>query len=112
MHKKVVLNADQKTLSCLVKQDKINNVFDVNHAVKLLYGKIFPIKDIVKNTGSNYGLKKAIAFVSFANYLDTATLNLKQSRDIGLINRLKSSGIIQRLSTLFTMGPIFIRTGV
>ena len=112
MHKKDVLNVDQKTLSYLAKQSKTNNGFDVKYVIKLLFGKILTIKGIVKNTGLNYGLKKVIVFVSFANYPDTVTLNLKQLRDIGLINPLKSNGIIKRLNALFTMEPIFIKTAV
>ena len=98
MHKKLVLGADQGTLNFLVKQDKINNGFDVKHVIKLLYGKTFTIKDIVRNIGSSYGLKKVIAFVNYVNYLDTVILNLKALKSIGLIKYPKSAGIIKTLN--------------
>ena len=109
MYKKLVLNAGQKTLSSLEKQGAKNNGSDVNRVTKLSYGKIFKIKSIAKNIGSNSGLKKATAFVSFANYPDTVILNLKELRNIGLIKFLKNNGIIKRLNTSFMMEHIFIK---
>ena len=112
MYKKLVLNADQKTLNFLGKQDNKNDGFDVNPVTKLSYGKILKIKGIAKNIGSNYGLKKVIVFVNFANYLDTVILNLRELKSTGLVRPLKNSGIIKKLNTLFTMEHISIKLAV
>ena len=109
MHKKRVLNADPKKLSYLVKQDSVNNGFDVKHAIKLLFGKIVTIKSIVKNIGSSYGLKKVTVSANFAYYPNTVLPNLKASKNIGLIEFLKSCMITNMLSILFMMAPIFIK---
>lgn len=111
MHKKLVLNVDQKTLNCVAKQDKINNGFDAKHVIKRLSGEIFTIKNIVKNIGSNCGLKRVTVSVNYANYLDTALLNLQALKDIGLTKNLKYIGITKKLNTSFTMEPIFIKMG-
>ena len=112
MHKKLVLNAAQKTLNCLVKHDNIDNGFDVKHVLKLLFGKIRTIKDTVKSIGSNYGLKKVTVFVSLANYQDIALLSLKGSKDIGLAKLLKSYKTISSLNMSFMMAPISIKMAV
>ena len=109
MNKKLVPSVDQIKLNFLGKPDKKSNDSDARNVLRVLSGKILITKDTVKNIGSNYGLKKVTAFVSFANYLDTVTLNLKELKDTGLTNLLKSNGTIKRLNTLFTMGPIFIK---
>ena len=109
MHKKLVLNATQKTLNCMVKHDNINNGFDVKHVLKLLFGKILTIKGTVKSIGSNYGLKKVTAFVSFANYQDIALLSLKGSKDIGLAKLLKNYKTTSTLNMSFMMAPISIK---
>ena len=93
----------------MVEQGKTNNGFDVKHAIKLLYGRIFVTKDIVKNIGSNYGLKKVIAFVNYANCLGTAILNLRALKNIGLIKFLGSSEITEILNISFMMEPIFTK---
>ena len=77
MHKKVVQRVAQETLNFLVKLGKKSNGSDVRRVIKLLYGKIILIKNIVRNTGSNSGLKKVTAFVNFANYRVIAILNLR-----------------------------------
>ena len=112
MYKKLVLTVDQKTLSSLEKQDNKNNDSDVNSVTKLSYGRILKIKGIAKNIGSNYGLKKVIVFVNFANYLDTVILNLRELKSTGLGRPLKNSGIIKKLNTLFTMEHISTKLAV
>ena len=112
MHKKHVHNADQKKLNYLVKQDIINNGFDVKHAIKLLFGKMLAIKETVKSIGSNYGLKKVTVSASFANCPDTVLPNLKVSKNIGLVELLKSHKITNTLSMLSMMALIFTKTVV
>ena len=111
MHKKRVLNVDQKMLNFLEKQDKKDNDSDAKNVSKALFGKMFITKDIVKNIGSNYGLKKVTVFVNYANYLDTVILRLKELRDIGLTKLLKCIGITRKSNTSFTMELIFIKMG-
>ena len=112
MHKKPVLNVDQKTLSYLAKQDNINNGFDVKDAIKLLFGKILITKDTVKSIGSDYGLKKVTVSASFANYLGIVLLSLKTSENIGSAKLLKSHKIINTLNMLSMMALIFIKMAV
>ena len=112
MHKKHVLNADRKMLNFLERRDRINNDSDVKNVLKLLYGKIFITNDIRKNIGSNCGLKKVTVFVNFANYLDIVILKLRVLNDTGLAGLQIKTGIIKRSSILFTMEPIFTKTGV
>ena len=109
MNKKIVLTVDQIKLNSSEKLNKINSGSDAKNVLKALFGKILLIKNTVKNIGSNYGLKKAIVFVNFLNCLDIVLLNLKESRNIGLIKPPKNNGIIRKLSTLFAMQPIFIK---
>lgn len=112
MHKKHVLNVDRRTLNFSEVQDKRSNGFDVKRVRKLLYGKISAIKDIVKNIGSGYGLKKVTVFVNYVTCRGTVILKLKALRNIGSIKLHKSITIIKRLNTSFTMEPIFIKTVV
>ena len=109
MHKKAVLNVDQETLSFSAKRNRINNASDVTHVKKLSFGEISLTKNIVKNIGSNYGLKKVIVSANFVTYLDIVILRLKALRNIGLIKLLKNIGTIKQSNTLSMMGPIFIK---
>ena len=74
MYKKLVLNVNQIKLNFSAKLYKTNNDSDVKNVSKVLFGKTLITKDIVKNIGSNFGLKKVTAFVNFANYPDTVIL--------------------------------------
>ena len=85
MHKKVVLIAIQKTLSYLVKPNKINNVFNVNNVIKLLLGKNHRIASTVGDTGLNYGLKKATALGNCALYPATVIVSLRVSKITGYL---------------------------
>lgn len=110
MHKKAVLNVAQETSSFSAEQNKINNAFDATHVKKLSFGKTLLTRNIVKSIGSNYGLKKAIAFANFATYLDTVILRLKVLKNIGLTKLHKNIGTIKQSNTLSMMEPIFIKT--
>ena len=68
MNKKYVIIVVQKMLNCLAKLNKIKDVFAVKNVTKLLFGKIFVTRDVGNNIGLNYGLKKATASDSCANY--------------------------------------------
>jgi hypothetical protein len=110
MHKKHVPRADQEALNILAKPGKRNNGFDVKHVTKLLSGRIPVIKNIVKNIGSNFGLKKVTVFVSCVNCQDIAILNLKASKNIGSARSPKNQVTINRLNMSSMTAPIFIKT--
>ena len=112
MNKKLVPSVDQIKLNFSVKPNKKSNDSDARNVLKVLFGKILITKDIVKNIGSNYGLKKVTAFVSFANYQDIALLSLKGSKDIGLAKLLKNYKTTSTLNMSFMMAPIFIKMAV
>jgi hypothetical protein len=109
MYKKDVRNANLSMLSILVKPNKTGNDFNAKSASKRLYGKLLTTENIVSATGLNYGLQKATTSDNYVIYQDTAILNSKVSKTIGLGNYHKNSSIIDNTNTLFTMPLIFTK---
>lgn len=89
-----------------------DSVFNAKYVIKHIFGRKRQINIIANNTGSNYGLMRAIPYDSFLPFLAIADQNYTVSRTIGLSFRRKRLLIFQNANILFTMGLTFIRRGV
>ncbi len=96
----------------VVKPIKTNNVFYVNHAENLIFGRKEQINIIVNSTGSNYGLVRAILYGSSVLSLAIANQNYIASKTTGLSLHQKRILIFLNINILFMMGLISIRRGV
>jgi len=81
-------------------------------ATALMYGKYLLTVFYTNNTGSNYGLLKAALLSCFVSYLVTVNSKSPASRIIGSNKLQVRSWTTKKLSTLFLMPLIFIRTAV
>ena len=99
-------------LTCVAEPLKVDNASCVNHAEDLTSGRKKLISIIAKNTGLDYGLKRAIPFDSSACFQGIADPNCNGLKTIGLIFHLKMRPIFRGINTLFTMELIFIRMDV
>lgn len=99
-------------LNVMEQHDRINNVFNVKHVLKLLFGKNGTTKNIVNNIGLSYGLLKAIPFVNYPSFQATADQNLKESKITGFIKNLKNIMTIPNTNTCSLTALTFIKMGV
>ena len=89
-----------------------SNDLSVSFAERLSFGNDPTTKNSESNVGLNFGSLKAIVSDNCPNFPDTAPLNLKTLKIIGLTNPLNRTKIIQDANILFMMEPIFIKTVV
>ena len=67
------------------KQSKTSKDIGANAVSKLLSGNDPMPSDLMNNTGSNCGFKKAIAYANYANSLVTVGLKFNKLKTTGLM---------------------------
>jgi len=81
-------------------------------ATRLLFGNNLMLKDSKKNTGLNYGSKKATQLGKYVCFPATVNQSLNRSRIIGLKDCLTSTQITHSTNISFMMEPTSIKTVV
>ena len=81
-------------------------------ATRLLFGNNLMLKDSKKNTGLNYGSKKATQLGNYVCFRATVNQSLNGSRIIGLKDCLTSTQITHSTNISFMTEPTSIKTVV
>ena len=94
------------------RPEKTNKDFVAIIATRLLFGNNLMLKDSKKNTGLNYGSKKATQLGNYVCFRATVNQSLNGSRIIGLKDCLTSTQITHSTNMSFMMEPTSIKTDV
>jgi len=94
------------------RPEKTNKDFVAIIATRLLFGNNLMLKDSKKNTGLNYGSKKATQLGNYVCFQATVNQSLNGSRIIGLKDCLTSTQITHSTNISFMMEPTSIKTVV
>jgi len=94
------------------RPEKTNKDFVAIIATRLLFGNNLMLKDSKKNTGLNYGSKKATQLGNYVCFRATVNQSLNGSRIIGLKDCLTSTRTTHSTNTSFMMELTSIKTVV
>jgi hypothetical protein len=94
------------------RPEKTNKDFVAVIATRLLFGNNLMLKDSKKNTGLNYGSKKATQLGNYVCFRATVNQSLNGSRIIGLKDCLMSTQITHSTNASFMMELTSIKTVV
>ena len=83
--KNTVPNAIHPTFNSMEHHQIRSNGLNALFVIRRLYGQIKKIKNIIKNTGSNFGYMTAIPWMIYQRYQDIAPLKSRTSFITGLI---------------------------
>ena len=108
--KEPALIVRQATLSVMVLQHFVNNVFNVATATESSFGNDRMLRNAMSFPGLNFGSKKATPFEDFQNFPDTAPSKSNKLKIIGFLKLQNPIPIFQRSNTLFTTAPISGKT--
>jgi len=103
---------DLPTSNDMEKPEKTSKDSVVIIATRPLFGNNLMLKDSKKNTGLDYGSKKATQLGNYVCFRVTVNQSLNRSRIIGSKDCLTSAQTAHSTNTSFMMGPTSIKTVV